>query len=622
MAAAVLEVAHQALAAGGPVEAVGITNQRASTIVWDRRDRRARRPGARLAGPPHARHLPRAGRPRALRLAPNQSATKVAWLLDTYDPDRAARPLLRHRRHLAGVDAVASGGGALHVTDRSNAGVTGLLRADASGWAHHVLDALNIPETMLPALVDTTGIVGEASALPGQPPIAALVGDQQGSLLGQACVRPGQAKVTFGTGGMLDVCLGGRAAGGRGPRPARHVPDRRLDAGRPAHLGRRGHHAERRHQRGVAGRGPPAPGLARPTAEAVAAACDDTGDVWFVPALLGLGTPHWDYGARSTLLGLDPGHGPPRDRPGRARGHRPPGHRPRRGGRGRHRRRHPDAAGRRGHERQPGSSSRPWPTPASGPSRCRPSPTPRRSAPASWPVWPSGTWSGTDDLAAAWRPGAVVGPGPPLDRARWARGRGAGPGLDSLPVGTRLLELGGSGRRPTQGAPCVDWNRLRRLAAEVDDEHREAMRTIHDDLGAAVFGADDQARASRRRFLQGLGLGGTVLTVGATSIALASAAGAQTTTTGGPTTTGAPTTTTTLPPQATDLRGPRHPRLRPVARAGRVPDLRAGRAQARRRPPASSPAPSPATTASTPRPWPGWPARPPSTPPTSRCSPC
>ena len=95
----------------------------------------------------------------------------------------------------------------------------------------------------------------------------------------------------------------------------------------------------------------------------------------------------------------------------------------------------------------------------------------------------------------------------------------------------------------------MDWKRLRRLAVEVDDEHREAMRTIHDDLGAAIFGADDQARASRRRFLQGLGLGGTVLTVGATSIALASAAGAQTSTTGGPTTTGVPATTTTLPPK-------------------------------------------------------------------------
>lgn len=105
----------------------------------------------------------------------------------------------------------------------------------------------------------------------------------------------------------------------------------------------------------------------------------------------------------------------------------------------------------------------------------------------------------------------------------------------------------------------MDWKRLRRLAAEVDDEHREAMRAIHDDLGDAIFGTGEQGKASRRRFLQGLGLGGTVLTVGATGVALAArSAGAQTSTTtggptttatGGPTTTAVPATTTTLPPK-------------------------------------------------------------------------
>lgn len=98
----------------------------------------------------------------------------------------------------------------------------------------------------------------------------------------------------------------------------------------------------------------------------------------------------------------------------------------------------------------------------------------------------------------------------------------------------------------------MDWKRLRRLAAEVDDEHREAMRAIHDDLGDAIFGTGEGAQASRRRFLQGLGLGGSVLAVGATGVALtAGSAGAQTsTTTGGPTTTTVPATTTTLPPKS------------------------------------------------------------------------
>jgi hypothetical protein len=97
----------------------------------------------------------------------------------------------------------------------------------------------------------------------------------------------------------------------------------------------------------------------------------------------------------------------------------------------------------------------------------------------------------------------------------------------------------------------VDLNRLRRLAAEVDDEHREAMRTIHDQVGDTIFGADEATRETRRGFLRGLGLGGAVVTVGTSSIALSSVtAAAQTTTTaGGPTTTAAPTTTTTSPPK-------------------------------------------------------------------------
>ena len=93
----------------------------------------------------------------------------------------------------------------------------------------------------------------------------------------------------------------------------------------------------------------------------------------------------------------------------------------------------------------------------------------------------------------------------------------------------------------------MDLNRLRRLAAEVDDEHREAMRTIHDDVGTAVFDADEQARANRRGFLRRLGVGGTVLTVGTTAVVLtARGAGAQTTTAPGTT---VPATTTTLPPK-------------------------------------------------------------------------
>src|SRR5207237_4458231 len=99
-------------------------------------------------------------------------------------------------------------GGAAHVTDLGNAAVTGLLAADGSGWDGAVLEALRIPPAVLPAIVDSAGVIGPATALPGEPPIGGLAGDQQASLLGQGCVVPGAAKLTLGTGGMLDVCTG------------------------------------------------------------------------------------------------------------------------------------------------------------------------------------------------------------------------------------------------------------------------------------------------------------------------------------------------------------------------------------------------------------------------------
>ena len=139
MAAAVVEVASASLAAGGPVEAVGIANQRASTIVWDRATGVPVGPGARLAGPAHRGHLPRAPGP-GIRVAPNASATKVAALLDMADPDRARSG--RGELAFGTVDtwvAWTLSGGSLHVTDASNAGVTGLVDADGTGWNAAVL---------------------------------------------------------------------------------------------------------------------------------------------------------------------------------------------------------------------------------------------------------------------------------------------------------------------------------------------------------------------------------------------------------------------------------------------------------------------------------------------------
>jgi glycerol kinase len=305
MARAVLEVAREALAASPDhVEAVGIANQRASTIVWDRVTGEPVGPGVgwqdlRTVG------MCLALQGQGLRVAPNASATKLAFLLDMADPDRQ-RDLC-----FGTVDTWVAwqlSQGQLHVTDLSNAAVTGLLHADGSGWNDTILSALNIPRSVLPTIVDSSGRCGPASALPGAPPIAGVAGDQQASLAGQGCTRPGLAKITFGTGGMLDLNVGPQrptfeVRGGGGTFPI--VCWRRAGAvtwGIEAVMLSAGTAVEwLRDDLGVL--------ASSASSEAVAAACPSTGDVWFVPALLGLGTPLWDFGARGTFVGLTLGTG-------------------------------------------------------------------------------------------------------------------------------------------------------------------------------------------------------------------------------------------------------------------------------------------------------------------------
>jgi glycerol kinase len=173
-----------------------------------------------------------------------------------------------------------------------------------------VLDALRVPPGVLPAIVDSSAVLGEATTLPGSPPIAALVGDQQASLVGQGCLRPGLAKITFGTGGMLDLCVGAERPafpqwGEAGCYPVvAWQRQGRITWGIEAAMLSAGTAVEwLRDDLGLL--------TSAAESEAVAAACADTGDVWFVPALLGLGTPVWDFGARGTLLGLTRGSGRP-----------------------------------------------------------------------------------------------------------------------------------------------------------------------------------------------------------------------------------------------------------------------------------------------------------------------
>jgi glycerol kinase len=415
MADAALSLARRVLAAAGPVDAVGITNQRASSIVWDRATGEPVGPGIgwqdlRTVGT----CLVLQG--EGIHLAPNASATKIAHLLDEHDPDRS-------RDLCAGtVDAWLAwqlSEGAVHVTDATNAAVTGLLSNDAAGWSTEVLDALRIPESLLPQVVDTSGILGTASALDGAPPIAALAGDQQASLVGQACVRPGMAKATFGTGGMLDLNLG----------PDRPRFERQGGAGCfPIVAWRRGEELVWGVEAVMLSAGTNVEwlrddlGIIATAAESheVAAACEHTDGVVYVPALLGLGTPHWDHGARGTLLGLTRGS----ERPQVVRAvlegvaHRGA-----------------DlleaAEADSGHavptlRIDGGMSDNPTFVQALADATQRPiEVAPVREATTLGAAFLAGlgvgTWSSWDEVADTWQPRTVVEPAGPLDRDRWKR---------------------------------------------------------------------------------------------------------------------------------------------------------------------------------------------------------
>jgi glycerol kinase len=415
MARVALDVARTVLAEVGSVDAVGIANQRASTIVWDRATGEPVGPGLgwqdlRTVGTCLVLQAD------GIRVAPNASATKIAYLLDEADPDRT-RDLC-----VGTVDtwiAWQLSEGALHVTDASNAAVTGLRRGDGSDWDDKVLDALRIPRSALPTVVDSTGVLAPATALPGAPPIAALVGDQQSSLVGQGCVRAGMAKITFGTGGMLDMNLGGdrprferQGDGGCFPIVA-WSRNGEIAWGVEAVMLSAGTNVEwLRDDLGII--------ATAAESHEVASRCETTDGVVYVPALLGLGAPRWDYGARGTLLGLTRGS----ERPQIVRAVL-------------------EGVAQRGADLvesaetdtgltipslrvDGGMTDNPTFVQALADATQRPvEVSPVREATTLGAAFLAGlaigTWGGWDDLAATWSPQATVEPGEPLDRERWQR---------------------------------------------------------------------------------------------------------------------------------------------------------------------------------------------------------
>ena len=301
-----IRLATDVLAEHGPVEAIGISNQRASTIVWDRAT------GEPVAPAQSWQDLRTIGdclmlQAEGVFIAPNQPATKAANIWNSVDPDRE-RDLCVGTPDTWLVWCLTEG--ASHITDASNAAISGMTTSGGREWDERILGLLNLPPASLPRIVDSSGPLAVATVfgVEGGIPICGLAGDQQASLIGQGAVRPGLAKITFGTGGMLNVCLGperpleaARSAGGTFPIVCWQRQGEQMWGLEAIMLSCGTNVQWLRDDLGIIA-----------TAEeshAVASSCPDTEGVVFVPALLGLGTPQWDYGARGTLLGVTRGTG-------------------------------------------------------------------------------------------------------------------------------------------------------------------------------------------------------------------------------------------------------------------------------------------------------------------------
>jgi len=311
-----LAAVAEANLAGTEIAAVGIANQRETTLLWERstgrplhraivwQDRRTAGACAAL----RARGLePMFRRRTGLRLDPYFSGTKLAWLLDN----------LPGARRRAGRGELAFGtvdswllwnltGGRVHATDVSNASRTLLLNLRTGDWDDDLLGALRIPREVLPSVRESSGVLGEVTSIPALRgiPVAGMAGDQQAALFGQACFKPGMAKSTYGTGCFLLMQTG------RIPVASRH----RLLTTAAWRIGREGpieYALEGSVFVGGAAVQWLRDGLGVITrsadVEALAARAQDNGGVYFVPAFTGLGAPHWDAGARGAIVGLTRG---------------------------------------------------------------------------------------------------------------------------------------------------------------------------------------------------------------------------------------------------------------------------------------------------------------------------
>ncbi|HUL55647.1 MAG TPA: glycerol kinase GlpK [Usitatibacter sp.] len=312
------DVAAQALSAAGlgasDVAAIGITNQRETTVLWERATGRPvanaivwqdRRTASRCDALRHAGRDALFQRKTGLLLDAYFSGTKLAWLLDNIAGarERAERGELA----FGTIDSWLAWqltSGERHVTDPSNASRTLLFDIHKGEWDDELLAALGVPRAVLPQVVPSSATIGvtNCEGLPRGIRVAGIAGDQQAALFGQACHRAGMAKNTYGTGCFLLMNTGEKASASRN----------RLLTTAAWTRGGRTHYALEgsvfiagaaiqwlRDGLGIIGKAA--------EIDALAGSVPDTGGVCFVPALSGLGAPYWDPHARGAIVGITRG---------------------------------------------------------------------------------------------------------------------------------------------------------------------------------------------------------------------------------------------------------------------------------------------------------------------------
>jgi glycerol kinase len=312
--AVALEALTKAKAQPSDVAAIGITNQRETAIVWDRgtgkpiynaivwQDRRTAAFCRQLKAQGHESLIQQR---TGLLIDAYFSASKIFWILEH----------VPNARQLADAGRLAFGtvdtwllwkltGGRVHVTDASNASRSMLFNLDSGRWDSELLDLFRIPASILPAVRPSSEVYGEVSTIPGLNgiPVAGIAGDQQAALFGQRCTSPGLTKNTYGTGCFMLQSTGNRAVAST-HRLLTTVAWRIANDTSYALEGSVfvGGAVVQWLRDGL--------GIIRSSSEveALANSVPDNGGVYFVPAFVGLGAPHWDSYARGAIFGLTRG---------------------------------------------------------------------------------------------------------------------------------------------------------------------------------------------------------------------------------------------------------------------------------------------------------------------------